>query len=52
MCMGSFIYLNDPDQYEIIQLRIALVVLDKKKLGNNTDPDQMPRSATSDLAQK
>ena len=49
MCRCSFIYINDPEQHDIIHLRIAWVVLDKKKLGNNSDPDQMPRSATSDL---
>ena len=48
MCRGIFIRINDPDQHDIIQFRIAWVVLDKK-WANNTDPDQMPRSATSDL---
>ena len=49
MFRGIFIYINDPDKHDIIQLRIAWVVLDKNSWGNNTDPDQMPRSATSDL---
>ena len=47
--MDIFIYMSDPDQHDIIQLRLAFVVLDKKMWANNTDPDQMPRSATSDL---
>ena len=28
---GISIYINDPDQHDEIQLRIARVVLDKKK---------------------
>ena len=49
MCNDIFIYINDPDQHDIIQLRCALVVLAKIILANNTDPDRMSRSATSDL---
>ena len=47
MCKSIFKYINDPDQHAIIQSRCALVVLDKI-LANNTDPDRMPRSTTSD----
>ena len=31
--MGIFIYMSDPDQHDIIQLRLAFVVLDKKNVG-------------------
>ena len=40
MCKGKFIYIDGPGQHDIIQLRCALVVLDKKKIANNTDPEK------------
>ena len=50
MCRDIFIYINDSDQHDIIQLKTAWVVLDgQKSWANNNDPDLMTRSATSDL---